>query len=75
MSQNIDLKKEIEDHIHRRYVVSVTSGQEDLVIEYLQERVKKQSMETEIVDLLNPTVNEVHYRKTKKVIKAKKLYP
>jgi transcriptional antiterminator NusG len=75
MSQNIDLKKEIEDHNHRRYVVSVTSGQEDLVIEYLQERVRKQAMENEIVDFLNPTVNEVHYRKTKKVIKAKKLYP
>lgn len=75
MAQVIDLRKEIEDHNLRWYVVSVTAGQEDLVIEYLQERVKKQQMELEIVDYLNPTVNEVTYKNGKKIVKLKKLYP
>jgi transcription termination/antitermination protein NusG len=75
MAQVVDLRKEIEDHNLRWYVVSVTAGQEDLVIEYLTERVKKQQMETEIVDYLNPTVNEVSYKNGKKVVKPKKLYP
>ncbi|MEY3197650.1 MAG: hypothetical protein RL023_254 [Candidatus Parcubacteria bacterium] len=75
MAQVVDLRKEIEDHNLRWYVVSVTAGQEDLVIEYLTERVKKQQMELEIVDYLNPTINEVTYKNGKKVIKPKKLYP
>ena len=37
-----EIKKQIEDNTYRWYVLSVTSGQEALVIENLQERVNKQ---------------------------------
>ena len=75
MSQQ-DIKKQIEDNEFRRYVLSVNSGQENLVVENLQERVKKQTLETDIVDFLNPIVNEVYYKKdAKKSLKTRKLYP
>lgn len=70
-----DAKKQIEDNQYRRYVLSVISGQENLVIENLQERVKKQALEDEIVDYMNPMVNEVYYRNNKKAFKTRKLYP
>ena len=74
MSQQ-DIKKQIEDNEFRRYVLSVISGQETLVIENLEERIKKQNLENDIVDFINPTVNEVYYQKGKKAFKVRKLYP
>lgn len=70
-----DLKKQIEDHEYRRYVLSVVSGQESLVIQHLRERVKNQSLDDEIVDFLNPIVDEVAYKKWIKIVKQRKLYP
>jgi len=71
-----DIKKQIEDNEFRWYVLSVVSGQETLVIENLQERINKQSLEHDIVDFLNPVVNEVYYKKdAKKSLKVRKLYP
>lgn len=57
-----EVKKQIEDNEYRWYVLSVVSGQEALVIENIQERVKKQALEHDIVDYMNPTVNEVYYK-------------
>ena len=74
MSVN-DIKKQIEDNEFRRYVLSVVSWQETLVVENLQERIKKQSLEHDIVDFLNPVVSEVYYKKEKKSFKMRKLYP
>lgn len=71
----VDIKKQIEDNEFRWYVLSVISGQESLVVENLQERIKKQSLEQDIVDFLNPAVNEVYYKKWKKSFKVRKLYP
>ncbi len=71
-----DIKKQIEDNNLRRYVLSVTSGQEQIVIENLKERVKKQGLAEDIVDYLAPIINQVHMKKNnEKVIKEKKLYP
>jgi transcriptional antiterminator NusG len=70
-----EIHKQIQDNEYRWYVLSVVSGQESLVVENLQERVKKQKMEDEIVDFLNPTVNEVYYKNGKKAYKVRKLYP
>ncbi len=71
-----DIKKQIEDNDLRRYVLSVTSGQEQIVVENLKERVKKQGLAEDIVDYLAPVVNQVHMKKNnEKVIKEKKLYP
>lgn len=68
-------KKQIEDNTYRWYVLSVVSGQESLVIDNLQERVKKQKLEHDIVDFLNPVVNEVYYKGGQKAYKIRKLYP
>lgn len=70
-----DIKKQIEDNQYRWYVLSVVSGQEALVVENLSERVSKQHLEHDIVDYLNPTVNEVYYKNGKKAVKVRKMYP
>lgn len=70
-----DIKKQIVDNQYRWYVLSVVSGQESLVIDNMQERVSKQWLEDDIVDYLNPIVNEVYYKKWQKAYKSRKLYP
>jgi len=73
--RNIEMQKQVEDDNHKRYVVSVVSWQEELVVENLQERVKKEHLEEDIVDYLNPMINEASMKKGEKVIKQKKLFP
>lgn len=70
-----EIKKQIEDPHFKWYVLSVTSGQEQLVIENLQERVNKQGLSEDVVDYLSPMINESSIKKGEKVIKQKKLYP
>ena len=70
-----EIKKQIEDKNFKRYVLSVTSGQEALVIENLQERVNKQGLSEDVVDYLCPMINEASIKKWEKVVKQKKLYP
>ncbi len=70
-----EIKKQIEDKNFKRYVLSVTSGQEALVIENLQERVNKQGLAEDVVDYLCPMINEASIKKWEKVVKQKKLYP
>ena len=70
-----EIKKQIEDNQCRRYVVSVTAGQESLVIENLQERVNKQGLNEDVVDFLSPMVSEASMKKGEKVVRQKKLYP
>ncbi len=70
-----EIKKQIEDRNFRRYVLSVTSGQEALVIENLQERINKQGLAEDVIDYLCPMVNEASIKKGEKVVKQKKLYP
>ncbi|MCS6982608.1 MAG: KOW motif-containing protein [Candidatus Absconditabacterales bacterium] len=72
----IEIKKQIEDKVHRWYVLSVVPGQESLTIKNLQERVKKYELDNEIVDYLNPTVLETKFKTNgEKVMKEVKLYP
>lgn len=70
-----DIRKQIEDNNYRRYVLSVNSGQEAQVITHLKERVAKKKMDDDIIDYLNPVVNEVYYKKTVKMFRQRKLYP
>nr|MBR6100704.1 hypothetical protein [bacterium] len=58
-----EIKKQIEDKNFKRYVLSVTSGQEALVIENLQERVNKQGLAEDVVDYLCPMINEASIKK------------
>lgn len=71
----VEIKKQIEDKNYKRYVLSVVSGQEELVIENLKERVKKQSLENDVIDFMCPMINESSMKKWEKVVKQKKLYP
>jgi len=70
-----EIKKQIEDRNYKWYVLSVTSWQEALVIENLQERVNKQGLADDVVDYLCPMVSEASIKKGEKIIKQKKLYP
>ena len=70
-----EIKKQIEDRNYKWYVLSVTSWQEALVIENLQERVNKQGLAEDVVDYLCPMINEASIKKWEKVVKQKKLYP
>jgi transcriptional antiterminator NusG len=71
----VEIKKQIEDNSFKRYVLSVVSGQESLVIENLRERVNKQWLYEDVVDYICPMINETSMKKWEKVIKQKKLYP
>lgn len=73
--KSVEIKKQVEDKTLRRYVISVVSGQEELVVENLQERVKKEWLEEDVVDFLSPMVNESSIKKGEKIIKQKKIYP
>jgi len=70
-----EIKKQIENNEHRRYVLSVVSWQEELVVENLKERIKKQWLQEDVVDFLSPIVNESSLKKGEKIIKTKKIYP
>jgi transcription antitermination factor NusG len=59
----VEIRKQILDNDLRRYVLSVVSGQESLVIENMQERVQKQGLSEDIVDYLSPVVNEYSLKK------------
>ena len=75
-TNTVEIKKQIEDRTFRRYVLSVNSGQEELVLENLKERVARQWLQEDVIELLNPKVNEVSIsKKWEKVIKQKRLYP
>lgn len=71
----VEIKKQIEDNSLKRYVLSVVSWQESLVIENLRERITKQWLSEDIVDYISPMINETSMKKWEKVIKQKKLYP
>ena len=69
-TNTVEIKKQIEDRTFRRYVLSVNSGQEELVLENLKERVARQWLQEDVIELLNPKVNEVSVsKKWEKVIK------
>ncbi len=70
-----EIKKQIENNDLKRYVLSVVSGQEELVIENLKERIKKQNLWEDVVDFMCPIINESSLKKGEKVIKTKKIYP
>lgn len=78
MSQDaniIEIRKQIQDDSFRWYVLSVVSGQEQLVIDNMKERVQKQWLSEDVVDYMSPMVNEYSMKKWEKVTKQKKLFP
>ncbi len=73
--QELDLNKQIKDDNLRRYVLSVNSNQEEMVVENMKERIKKIGLDTDVTSFFIPIVNEIITRKDKKSIKPTKLYP
>lgn len=71
----VEIKRQIEDTNFKRYVLSVVAGQEELVIENLKERIKKQSLESEVNNYMSPIVSEYSIKKWEKITKTRKLYP
>jgi len=71
----IEIKRQIEDNSFKWYVLSVVAGQEELVIENLKERIKKKSLEEDVLDSMSPVVNEYSIKKGEKITKTRKLYP
>lgn len=59
----VEIKRQIEDNTFKWYVLSVVAGQEELVIENLKERVKKQSLQNDVNDFMSPVVNEYSLKK------------
>ena len=74
-SNVVEIKKQIQDDNFKWYVLSVVSGQDQLVIDNMKERVQKQWLSEDVVDYLSPIVNEYSMKKGEKVVKQKKLYP
>ena len=74
-SNVVEIKKQIQDDNFKWYVLSVVSGQEQLVIDNMKERVQKQWLSDDVVDYLSPIVNEYSMKKGEMVVKQKKLYP
>ena len=52
-TNTVEIKKQIEDRTFRRYVLSVNSGQEELVLENLKERVVRQGLQDDVIELFN----------------------
>jgi len=78
MSQDaniVEIRKQIQDNDFKWYVLSVVSGQEQLVIDNMKERVLKQWLSEDVVDYMSPVVNEYSMKKWEKITKQKKLYP
>ena len=74
-TNTVEIKKQIEDRSFKRYVLSVTSGQEELVVENLKERINKQGLKEDVIEFMNPKINETSIKKGEKVVKQRKLYP
>jgi transcriptional antiterminator NusG len=71
----VEIKRQIEDNDPKRYVLSVVSWQEELVIENLKERIKKQNIWDSVIDFMSPMINETSVKKWEKIVKQKKIYP
>jgi len=68
--------KQIEDGVLRRYVLSVVSGQESMVLTNLYETISKNKLSDAVVEVFVPEIVEVVITKKKeKKKKLKKLYP
>jgi transcription antitermination factor NusG len=62
-TNTVEIKKQIEDRALRRYVLSVTSGQEELVMENLKERINRQGLKDDVVEFMNPKITETSMKK------------
>jgi transcription termination/antitermination protein NusG len=72
---NNDISKQILDNELRWYALSVNANQEEVVVENLNERIKKMNLKEDIVDHMLPIVQEMVSKNGKKSLKPRKIYP
>ena len=70
-----DISKQTLDNDPKWYALSVNANQEEVVVENLNERIKKMNLTGEIVDHMLPIVQEMVSKNGKKILKPRKLYP
>lgn len=75
MNMNTDNSKQILNDELRWYALSVNANQEEVVIENLNERIKKMNLQNDIVDYMLPITQELVTKNGKKSFKPHKLYP
>lgn len=68
--------KQIEDTNFRRYVLSIVSWQENLVVQNLKETIKKNNLQKQVEEIFFPEIKTVSINKAwEKKISRKKLHP
>ncbi len=68
--------KQIEDTQFRWYVLSIVSWQEDLVVQNLEETVKKNNLQNQVEEIFFPEIKTASINKAwEKKINTKKLHP
>lgn len=72
---NTDMSKQVLDNEPKWYALSVNANQEEVVVENLNERIKKMKLQDDIVDHMLPIVQESVNKNGKKTLKSIKLYP
>jgi len=70
-----DISKQILDNEPKWYALSVNANQEEVVVENLNERIKKMNLQEDIVDHMLPIVQEMVSKNGKKSLKSVKIYP
>gem|GEM_PF-3544040 len=63
------------DNEPKWYALSVNANQEEVVVENLNERIKKMNLQEDIVDHMLPIVQEMVSKNGKKSLKSVKIYP
>jgi transcription antitermination factor NusG len=59
MNFTASANKQIEDTNYKRYVLSVVSGQEPIVVKNLQETVKKNNIQNQVEEVFFPVIKTV----------------
>jgi len=75
MGSNTDNSKQVLNEELRWYALSVNANQEEVVVENLNERIKKMNLGDDITDHMLPIVQEMVSKNGKKSLKPRKIYP
>lgn len=75
IGNSADNSKQVLNNELRWYALSVNSNQEEVVVENLNERIKKMNLQDDITDHMLPIVQEMVSKNGKKSLKPHKMYP
>lgn len=76
MSNTILSNKQIEDTNFKRYVLSIVSWQENLVVQNLQETISKNKLTSQVEEIFFPEIKTINIKQNwERKITSKKLHP